>query len=327
MGRTAARLRRALLMEKRMARAAARAFEPSSPGFAEFARARASREAAGYLLRHGHRLQHSNGTAAAGALLRRALRLALLAALTRRGHELPTEPSNELLWEAALAGDDRLEPSLAAEARRAWLAPDVLADGGDHRPGADDPTEALLRAVDHYLAPLEEAARALPRARAARYLRWTLLVLIAAALIVGAVALGQQRAAPPNLARGKPTEASSLRSSYDSAAGVVDGITDAVGVHTRSEKDPWVTVDLGAPQPVAGVRVTNRSDCCQERALPLVLEVSDDGEQFVEVARRTRWFWRWSQRVRARPVRFVRLRVDGKSVLHLNEIEVYGALR
>jgi hypothetical protein len=100
-------------------------------------------------------------------------------------------------------------------------------------------------------------------------------------------------------------------------------------VCTNHELGPWVMVDLQKSQPIATVKVYNRGDCCWGNwDLPAVLELSDDGVHFSQVARRTTGYSStdpWVVPVSGQAGRFVRLRVDAPEPreLVLNEIEVF----
>lgn len=104
---------------------------------------------------------------------------------------------------------------------------------------------------------------------------------------------------------------------------LVDGNTDDLGFHTILEDDPWVTIDLLEPRPIARVVVHNRISH-RERTLPLLIEASVDGNHFLQFARRYEVFEKWTARrketVRAR---WVRLRVEKRTYFHLNEVEVF----
>jgi hypothetical protein len=93
--------------------------------------------------------------------------------------------------------------------------------------------------------------------------------------------------------------------------------------HTKEENEPWVRLDLGETTTVSAVSIENRQDCCAERALPLVVEVSTDGKSFREVARRSEGFQSWKAKFAPVDARFVRARVEGKSMLHLNRFRVF----
>ena len=70
------------------------------------------------------------------------------------------------------------------------------------------------------------------------------------------------------------------------------------------------------------MRVKNRGDCCGERAVPLVVEVSDDRKRFREVARRGEDFQFWSAEFEPVTARYVRLRSPVSTTLHLRQVSV-----
>jgi hypothetical protein len=92
--------------------------------------------------------------------------------------------------------------------------------------------------------------------------------------------------------------------------------------HTEQENNPWVEYDLGAPKPIHRVEVANRSDCCDDRAIPLVVELSNDRTNWTEVARRDSEFQSWTAKFATKTVRYVRLRVPRVTALHLKEVVV-----
>lgn len=143
-----------------------------------------------------------------------------------------------------------------------------------------------------------------------------------------------------NLARGKPVRASGpcrTRPDYTwlpvSPARLVDGKKwRAFDGCVDSMRDPWVTVDLQQQGVLRELVVTGRRDCCWNReSLPLVLELSRDGQHYEEVARRDvpisdRDPWR--VQLSAVLARYVRVRVVANSpaAIALSEIEVFGEL-
>jgi hypothetical protein len=154
-------------------------------------------------------------------------------------------------------------------------------------------------------------------------------VLGAAALAVALlVAAGFSLYEPENLARDKPAEASS--SAFDTKPrGAVDGFRyGQLGFHSREEKQPWLRIDLGGMRSLRGVTAFGRADCCFNQSLPLVLELSRDGEHFEPVARRVTPFSQfepWEAKLYPPPeARYVRLRSEKRGFLVLSEVEVYG---
>lgn len=94
--------------------------------------------------------------------------------------------------------------------------------------------------------------------------------------------------------------------------------------HTRDQEAPWVEFDLGHSVAISRVLIANRADCCQDRATPLVIEMSIDRRTWTEVARRDDAFVTWDKTFFFRPrARFVRLRVPRRTVFHLSRVEIH----
>ncbi len=90
--------------------------------------------------------------------------------------------------------------------------------------------------------------------------------------------------------------------------------------HTDEDESPWVEIDLKRKRNFSTVRVLNRGDGYPDRAIPLVIEVSNDQFKWQIVARRTKLFATWNAHFSTATARFVRLRVERKSFLHLQRI-------
>src|SRR5262249_13777103 len=69
---------------------------------------------------------------------------------------------------------------------------------------------------------------------------------------------------------------------------------DAYGVHTNVEDDPRVRVDLGEVYQLKKIKISNRTDCCFDDALPLTLEISEDAVTFTVLDRKTTSFSQWT---------------------------------
>lgn len=91
--------------------------------------------------------------------------------------------------------------------------------------------------------------------------------------------------------------------------------------HTRLDASPWIKLDLGSRQEFSSVYIVNRNDCCRKRATPLVVEVGD-GQTWTVVARTRRAFTSWWPSFAPVTARYVRIRVEGSSYLHLQDIKV-----
>lgn len=175
---------------------------------------------------------------------------------------------------------------------------------------------ALLDALDTGpIAPLRRLARRGSRLGAVV----ALVVMVVVLAPMGRLALR------PELAHDAPWRASTTLPDYDPwgrGFHPLEGASD-IFFHTRTESSPWVSFDLGAGASIERIRVRNRPDCCQERAVPLVVECSLDEVTWREVARRNAPYFSWTATFPRTASRYVRLRVPRESVLHLAEVEMW----
>ncbi len=160
------------------------------------------------------------------------------------------------------------------------------------------------------VAWLTDADRSKPRIGA-------LLGLSVALFTFGAAAIEG-----PNKAFGKPWSTSSSAGDCHPERRSCAGHTTTVFFMTNEEESPWYLVDLGSPTKVHEVDVTNRLDAEQGAAAPLVVETSLDGVHFEPQGLRDRAFSRLRARFPQTTARYVRLRVDRRSVLHLESVKV-----
>jgi hypothetical protein len=206
------------------------------------------------------------------------------------------------------------EPRALGLYRRSLRSLQGLADGGF----ADDPGVVAHRALSIAQRPYRAAALA------------SLVVVLGLALAgFLAVAAGslvsvnlRARFLPVDLAAGRPWSASNGDGGRPSS-GIGPSSDERFFFHTTSLARPWVEIDLGAEHLITGFRVVNRSDCCQERALPLNFEVWD-GQKWQLIAQRHAWFSTWTADLEPVRARKVRLLHPGKNFLHLKRISVYG---
>ena len=231
------------------------------------------------------------------------------------------------LWERAdrellvrAAGGDQ-----ALERLRAGFVDKSFADFAElERTAQFDLASRLAPFVDGLLSPLRSRRRQLARIRTLRVVRLggALLVLAVLAIAVTkAMAWNEERR---DLAR----RASWTVSTPYVAAG---GCTSPKQVcaespnyffHTLQENNPFVVFDLGRERAFSEIVVENRLDCCNDRAVPLVVEVSSDQHKWREVARHDKPFTTWRDdfpRVRAR---WVRLRIRGIGILHFSRVRI-----
>jgi len=234
---------------------------------------------------------------------------------------------------------DQAELRELASAQRALLTKVVGDDAALHRVleyllepnfGAGDApppeTEAAAR-------ELGKVSRALERALATseddldtlyfeRLVRVGLSALVLLASIAGILALRERLDEKDDISLGKPWTVSSsydlvCRSpEHDCAAKV------SYFFHTQLESDPWFEIDLQKELTFSRVHAFNRRDCCAERAVPLVIEVSLDHTNWREVTRKTESFDAWKAKFASVRARYVRLRVARSSILHLWDVRV-----
>lgn len=127
---------------------------------------------------------------------------------------------------------------------------------------------------------------------------------------------------PKDLARGRSWTASSIAEGAAKSGRLGDGKAKYF-FHTKKEQGPSLEIDLERIKKIQRVVITNREDCCQPRALPLVVESSEDRKHWKPLARRERPFDRWEASFGSTRARFLRLSVGRESWLHLKDVAVY----
>jgi hypothetical protein len=188
----------------------------------------------------------------------------------------------------------------------------------------DEPQLAILElAHELTLADLERDERLAIRAREWRWVRLGVLVCVGAALAVGAGPLWARWRAPADLARNKPWTTSSIHVRCDPAEGLCGQERMRALFFTNEEPSPWFRIDLGGPTTFSSLTVVNRSDMLRERAVPLVVEASDDLEHWRELGRQGVVFNQWEPSFAPVTARYVRLRADRFTALHLEQVEVH----
>jgi hypothetical protein len=262
----------------------------------------------------------------AAALLREAIvDYVLAAAYARDAHadtsavdicaELPVVAPDPTHPESEAATAERLRGAFASDDRLYLdkLAPDEL----ERLRGALERAGAVLRG--------RVEARSLIKVRRTRWLR----VGVAVALFAYVLDQGVHAFfAPVDIAKNKPVMCSSLEPALPDAQGLVDGVVGtSFGVHTKNEESPHVVIDLLDKYRVETVKVHNRADGWFDDCLPLVVEVSVDGQTYSELAKREDHFDAdppWIVDGHFEPARYVRLRLPRKGYIALSEVEVFG---
>jgi hypothetical protein len=275
------------------------------------------------------RITHDLGGEAAACELYRQAAYWALCALNRAslGVEAPREYAASL-WNTL---DERLLSGVAdsAERREAFRAGLAGASFVHYAelPVAEQ-TSVCKQLRDLMLALLQRLAserRDYDRVRRQRVLRVGAVLLIAL-LAVGGVL--RRRWASGDLAEGTLWRASSMYSGGGGCASPSQTCRAAEGgwfFHTEeNDHNPWIEFELDSlPQDISMVEVENRTDCCTDRAVPLVIEVSLDHSNWQQVAERTNPFSTWRAKFPSVKASWVRLRVLRKGPFHLRRVRIF----
>jgi F5/8 type C domain len=92
--------------------------------------------------------------------------------------------------------------------------------------------------------------------------------------------------------------------------------------HTKEEQHPSIVFDFGRERSLSTVVVENRRDCCAERAVPLVVQVSTDRKHWTTVATRKAPFSTWRESFPSARARWVKLYVARRDFLHLARVRL-----
>lgn len=179
--------------------------------------------------------------------------------------------------------------------------------------------EAHSRALDALEVDVREEQR-LVRGRQLALGSFAVMVCLVASLV------GQwlmRSPEPLDLAKGKPFTLSSKWADCHPEQNECGKYPTRVAFHTNHQVSPWYQVDLGEPTTFSSATIINRQDAAMGAALPLVLEASDDGKTFRELARRTEAFTHWQPTFPPQTARYFRARVDRTSTLHLEAVRVH----
>ncbi len=305
-----------------MQRAAKNEYGPGQPGWAELEHARACFESAESLF--------DKRAPEPALVLLHSIANALIASALHRAGTDPTELTQEQRWAAfealakfdevlkTLPDGERVQAGAALGAPAASLA-ELPRQEREVAAGA-----ALRWATRVYGRSRREVGSVahFKKVRIARIAVTALLLVFVLSLIEKSVVAARRG---PNLAAGRSvTVSSDHKKAGRPPKGLVDGKKDVYGFCTEDTTKPWVEIDLGKPRTIRRVVVFNRYDCCEDRALPLTIEVSTDRIGYQRVAQIVDPFEVRELVFLPRPARYVRLIVRGpKTILHLNEVEIY----
>lgn len=170
-------------------------------------------------------------------------------------------------------------------------------------------------------APVE--ARSVRRIRVERHARVGAALLLV--LVTGGLGSRSWWSAP-NVALRCSVTASSRHLGTPPPGELVDGrVGNSFGIHTRREAAAWVQLDLGSEHRLRRVEVENRRDGYFDDVLPLVVELSADGERYRPLARRVTSFRTWKIEATDETARYVRLKAARPNgYIALAEVRVFA---
>jgi hypothetical protein len=94
-------------------------------------------------------------------------------------------------------------------------------------------------------------------------------------------------------------------------------------MHTEFQERPWLAIKLPKVAKVREIEIWNRSDCCQERTMPLNVLVPE-GEGWRLLCQRRSPFSRWACHPKTRPVTdTIRIEIPQHGGLHLKRVAIY----
>jgi hypothetical protein len=216
-------------------------------------------------------------------------------------------------------------PALADTADAMLSLSKLMEHGLDEFHFADVPAVLALarEAHERALTTLETTVREVSTLVRRQQVALGTLVLMVCLVSSVAGRLLMIHSAPTDLAAGKPFTLSSKWADCHPEQNECGNFPTRIAFHTLSEQSPWYQVDFGAPTSFSSATIVNRQDMAMPLAVPLVLEVSDDGKTFREVARHTEVFTTWWATFPPQTARYFRARVDRLSTLHLEAVRVH----
>jgi hypothetical protein len=204
--------------------------------------------------------------------------------------------------------------------------PEILLSSADFNASAREAqlqaARACQRWLEQFFTRLTREQEPLLRLRLERALRAGLVLLVGIALVLLLAWAALSLTRGPDLAAGKPWRSSSTGAVCTPASETCGGTKTRIFFHTTEEENPWLEIDLLKATPVSRIEVDNRADSGADRAVPLRVELSLDGQRFWTVAQLDEPFTTWNATFTKQPARYVRLTVMRRSILHLERVSV-----
>lgn len=228
-----------------------------------------------------------------------------------------TLPSMEAAWGKLTAEQSEVLVGLLGPERDATMAKLSEEERESFAAGLH---ELVMRLAE----PLEIEAHRLGRAL---FARWSRVIVVALVLLAGAGLGGKwlaKKLGKPNIAlHAAVTVSSQFPGQGTDHALLVDGDPDTLGFHTMDGGQQWVIIDLGKVRKFDKIVVYNRPDGFEERAVPLKIEVSNDNQNYKQIAERKESFDKWTVKGLKAQGRYVRLKNTPPNFFHLGEVEIY----
>jgi hypothetical protein len=151
------------------------------------------------------------------------------------------------------------------------------------------------------------------------------VALLSAVVFLLAIAVSpslRARCFPTDLAAGRPWTVPNSQDGYPSSGNGPSSAGNTL-FHTTSLDSPSVEIQLDGEHVIRKIVVVNRADCCQERALPLNVEILGSAGWKL-IAQRRAAFSTWEYDVEPVRASVIRVRRPGSGYFHLKRISVYG---
>jgi hypothetical protein len=181
---------------------------------------------------------------------------------------------------------------------------------------------SLRQLVRRVLTAVEAPQTRLDRAYRRRSLHVGVVAFLAAVVFVLATAGREQREASRDLARDRPWKGSSHLMGGCKSPAQSCPESPMYFFHTKDDESPFLVIDLGERKRFSSLRIQNRIECCHDRGLPLMVEVSNDQKKWKQVAKREEEFDVWRPKFKTESARWVRLRAGSKTWLHFASVRV-----
>lgn len=243
--------------------------------------------------------------------------------------ETGTDDSQATLASLAEAARPRLIAAAGSETELGTLEPALsgrtFSEQSELSPDEQSrAAHALYRFARALLTDLERPRVGMDRLWFQRVWRVGGLLALVLLALFGVALIQKMQLESRDVARGKPWRTSSVYTATTSCPSPQQQCAESpfFFFHTLDDERPWLEIDLGEKHRIRGAVIENREDCCADRAVPLVIQVSTDHKNWKEVARRTEVFGTWSPTFNPVNARWVRIMVLKRTSFHLHRAKI-----